>query len=53
MKNIILRPMELCDLDSYFELNKPSREYHKFNGPYFEKRTEEELRGYIEELRIG
>lgn len=52
MKNIILRPMALCDLDNYFDLNKPSREYHKFNGPYFEKGTEEELKVRIEKMRV-
>ncbi len=51
MERIRLRPLTTADLDVYFELNKPSRKYHKFNGPYFEKQTEEELMHEIEVLR--
>lgn len=51
LTNIILRQLELEDLEDYFCLNHPSREFHKFNGPYFKKDTEEELRVYVEELR--
>lgn len=52
MKNIILRHKALSDLDNYFDLNKPSRAYHKFNGPYFKKQTEEELKAQIEKVRV-
>ena len=51
MKEIILRKMEIADLDVYFELNKPSRKYHEFNGPYYKKDTEEDLLGRIERFK--
>ncbi len=51
--NIILRNLKISDLDEYFDLNKPSREYHKFNGPYYEKETEEELLERIEKMRTS
>lgn len=51
MTKIILRPLILSDLESYYDLNKPSRKFHEFNGPYFEHETEEELLQRIEVLR--
>lgn len=51
MKDIILRKIKIQDLDSYFELTKPSRKYHEFNGPYFKKKNEIELKLEIENLR--
>lgn len=53
LENIILRELEIQDLVDYFDLNHPSREFHKFNGPYYKKDTEEELREYVEKLRIA
>lgn len=52
MTSIIIRPMALVDLEDYYDLNKPSRAFHKFNGPYFEKQTEADLRAYIEKKRL-
>ena len=49
--NIILRELEIEDLEDYLYWNHPSREFHKFNGPYFAKDTEEELKQYINGLR--
>ena len=49
--NIILRELKLKDLDDYLYWNHPSREFHKFNGPYYKKNNQEELRNYIEELK--
>lgn len=49
--NIILRELEIKDLDDYLYWNHPSREFHKFNGPYYERSSEEELKVYIEELK--
>ena len=49
--NIILRELEIEDLDDYLYLNHPSREFHKFNGPYYEKSNEEELRKHIDDLK--
>ncbi len=52
MTDIYLRKLLISDLDNYYELNKPTREYHKFNGPYFEKETEEELKIRVENIKI-
>lgn len=49
--NITIRELEIKDLEDYLYWNHPSREFHKFNGPYYRKRSEEELRKYVEELR--
>lgn len=47
---IILRELEIKDLEDYLYWNHPSREFHKFNGPYYGKRSEEELIKYVEEI---
>ncbi|HUX46989.1 MAG TPA: hypothetical protein VMV58_03170, partial [Desulfosporosinus sp.] len=39
-------------LEFYLYWNHPSREFHRFNGPYYGKNNEEELRKHIEELKI-
>ncbi len=49
--NIILRELEIKDLEDYLYWNHPSREFHKFNGPYYVKSSEEELKKYVEELK--
>lgn len=51
MKNIKIRSLELRDLDNYYDLNKPSRKFHDFNGPYFKQETSEELLEKIERFR--
>jgi len=43
--------MNLQDLELYFELTKPTRKYHDFNGPYYKKGTEEDLMTKIIELK--
>lgn len=48
---IRLRRLELKDLENYYEMNHPSRLFHKYNGPYFEKKTEQELKTKIDKLR--
>lgn len=48
---ITLRELEIKDLEDYLYWNHPSREFHKFNGPYYGKRSEEELKQLVEELR--
>ncbi|WDV46388.1 GNAT family protein [Clostridiaceae bacterium M8S5] len=50
-KKIILRNFKVEDIDDYYDLMHPSREYHKFNGPYYKKANEEELREYLEKMR--
>lgn len=50
--NIVLRELELKDLEDYLYWNLPSREFHKFNGPYYGKSSEEELRKHIEALKL-
>ena len=49
--NIILRELKIEDLEDYLYWNHPSREFHKFNGPYYGKKNEKELREYIEDLK--
>ncbi len=50
--SIYLRYLKLEDLDNFYQLNLPHREHHKFNAPYFKKRTQEELDEYVESLRL-
>ena len=49
--NLIIRELEMKDLNDYIFWNHPSREFHKFNGPYYRRKNEEELRKYIEEIK--
>ncbi len=49
--DIVLRELELKDLEAYQYWNHPSREFHKYNGPYYGKKDERELKDYVEELR--
>ncbi|UUV18293.1 GNAT family N-acetyltransferase [Fusobacteria bacterium ZRK30] len=49
--NIKLRKLEIKDLESYLELNRPEREFHKYNGPYFEKLTLKDLNEEVENYR--
>jgi len=49
---LILRELELRDLDDYIKWKHPSREYRKFNGPFYRQDTEEELREQVEDYRI-
>ncbi|MFT8316020.1 MAG: GNAT family protein [Clostridium sp.] len=52
LMNLCLRELEIKDLDDYLYWNHPSREFRKFNGPYYQQSNEEELRQDIEELRV-
>lgn len=49
---ILLRELEIKDLDDYLYWNHPSREFHKFNGPYYGRSNEEELIEEVEYLKI-
>ncbi len=48
---IVLRDIELSDLESYHYWNLPSREFHKYNGPYYGKMNEIELGEHVASLR--
>ncbi|MDD2917069.1 MAG: GNAT family protein [Candidatus Gracilibacteria bacterium] len=48
---LILRELQLDDLNDYLKYTHPSREYRKYNGPYFKQETEEELGELIERYR--
>ncbi len=48
---LILRELHLDDVDKYISFIHPSKEYHKYNGPYYKKETELELLKYREELK--
>ena len=50
--NIYIRDLKITDLDEYYSLNHPDKEWHKFNGPYFAKKTEVELLEEIESVRV-
>ena len=47
-----IRNIKIKDLDDYYSLNHPDREHHNFNGPYFARTTEEELREEIKSIRL-
>ncbi|MGL5085520.1 MAG: GNAT family N-acetyltransferase [Clostridium sp.] len=49
---IFIRELEMEDLDDYLHLNHPDCEFHKFNGPYYEKSDEEELKKYVDGLKV-
>ncbi|NNU75737.1 GNAT family N-acetyltransferase [Clostridium estertheticum] len=50
--NIVFRELEIKDLEDYLYLNHPSREFQKFNGPYYVKKSETELRKHVEDLKL-
>lgn len=52
MKNIILRKIKLEDLDSYYLLNISSKEHHKYNGPYYQKPSNDELKKRIDKIKV-
>ncbi len=52
IKGIIIRDLEQKDLKDFLYWNHPSREFHKYNGPYYGCRSEEELKEYVAELEL-
>ncbi|MDF2801085.1 MAG: putative superfamily hydrolase [Anaerocolumna sp.] len=48
---IELRELQVNDLDAYLYFNHPDREYHKYDGPYYHHKNEEELRIFVDELK--
>lgn len=48
---LVIRNIEVKDLDEYYYWNHPSRESHKYNGPYYKTKDEIELKQYIEDLK--
>lgn len=50
--DIYIRELKISDLQDYLFWNHPSQEFHRFNGPYYGRDSEEELKKYIEELRV-
>lgn len=49
--SIIIRDLEIRDLESYFYWKLPTHEFHRFNGPYYKKLNEHELKVKIEAFR--
>jgi len=45
---IKLRNLELSDLKQYEKLKHPSQKFHEYNGPYYRKQTELELKKEIQ-----
>jgi len=48
---IILRKLQINDLDDYLKWKHPLREFHKYNGPYYKIESEEELLELVENFR--
>ena len=49
--SIIIETWKIRDLENYLYCKHPAREFHRFNGPYYKKLSEEELRAEIEDIR--
>jgi len=49
--NITIRNLKIKDLDDYYKMNHPSKKHHDYNGPYFARETEDELRDYVNSLK--
>ncbi len=49
--DIILRELQISDLDDYLKWKNPSREFHKFNGPYYKIESEKELEELVDNFR--
>lgn len=47
---VYIRDLLLKDLEDYYNWNMPDREFQKFNGPYYKKKTAEELAAYVKTL---
>lgn len=50
---ISLRKFQLEDLEQYAFWLKPHHSYHDWNGPYFEKKSEDEVKSYIHLLNVA
>ena len=48
---VILRKLKPEDLDDYYLMTHPSKKFHEFDGPYYEKETVSELKDKIEKWR--
>ena len=48
---LILRELRLEDIEDYRYWTHPSREHHKYNGPYFKHATEEEHNENVNKFR--
>ncbi len=48
---IILRELQLKDLEDYLKWKHPSREFRKYNGPYYQQDTEEDLKKEVDNYR--
>lgn len=51
--NILLRKISLADLDAYQYWKLPQHKYHQLNGPYFRKKTTDEIALETAELRLA
>lgn len=49
---IELRKITPHDLEVYQHWKMPQHKYHELNGPYFEKKSEDQIANEIEQLRI-
>lgn len=51
MMEIKLRQLQETDLEDYYFWNLPDKAFHNFDGPYFRKSTEEELRKRVDHMK--
>lgn len=49
--DIILRELQINDLEDYLKWKHPLREFHKYNGPYYKIETEKELIELVEKFK--
>lgn len=48
---IELRTIEIADLEKYQYWKLPIHKYHDLNGPYFKKKTAEEIKAFVADIR--
>ena len=48
---ISIRPITINDLKAYEHWSQPMHAYHSFNGPYFSKKSSDEISIYIHDLK--
>lgn len=51
MIEIKLRQLQEADLENYYYWNLPDKAFHDFNGPYFGRESEENLRKRVDKMK--
>jgi len=50
-KKVYIRDLKITDLLKYKEMIQPEKEYHKFNGPYYDRMSSSEIDDFIETIK--